>query len=98
MRGRGSLQTRALSIWAGMLCAVLAALGNYSVAWAQRPGETDDQTALAVPRIALRGTAGVGLPQPLSPSDAALIRRIFSLQDSGSVADAARETGQLGND
>jgi soluble lytic murein transglycosylase len=98
MRGRGSLQTRALSIWAGMLCAVLAALGDYSVAWAQRPGETDDQTALAVPRIALRGTAGVGLPQPLSPSDAALIRRIFSLQDSGSVADAARETGRLGND
>jgi soluble lytic murein transglycosylase len=98
MRGRGSLQTRALVIWAGMLCAVLAALGDYSVAQAQRTGETDNQTALAVPRIGLHGAAGVGLPQPLSPSQAALIRRIFSLQDAGSVADAARETGRLEND
>ncbi len=97
MRGWGSLQTRALMIWVGMLCAVLAAQGNYSVAQAQRPGETDDQTALAVPRVGLRGAAGVGLPQPLSPSEAALIRRIFSLQDSGSVADAARETARLEN-
>jgi soluble lytic murein transglycosylase len=98
MRGRGSLQTRALVIWAGMLCAVLAALGNYSVAQAQSAGETDNQTALAVPRIGLRGAAGVGLPQPLSPSQAALIRRIFSLQDAGAVADAARETARLDSD
>ena len=33
-----------------------------------------------------------------SPSEAVLVRRIFLLQDSGSVADAARETGRLGND
>ncbi len=98
MRGRGSLQTRALMIWAGMLCAVLAALGNYSVAQAQSAGETDNQTALAVPRIGLRGAPGVGLPQPLSPSQAALIRRIFTLQDSGALADAVRETGRLDSD
>ena len=98
MRARGSLQTRALMIWAGMLCAVLTALGNYSVARAQSVGETDNQTALAVPRIELRGAAGVGFPQPLSPSQSALIRRIFILQGTGSMADAVRETGRLESD
>ena len=89
MRGRGSLRTRALAIWAGMLGAVLAASGNYSVAQAQSSGETGDQTALAVPRVGLRGAAGVALPQPLPPSEAALVRRIFSLQAAGSLAEAA---------
>ena len=56
---------------------------------------TDDQTAFAVPRIALGTTAEVALPQPLAPSEAARIRRIFALQAQGDVADAARETGQL---
>lgn len=95
MRGRGSLPTRALTIWVGMLCAVLVAPGYYSVAQAQRTGTTDDQTALAVPRVGLRGAAGVGLPQPLPPSEAVRIRRIFSLQDSGTMADAVRETERL---
>src|SRR5579872_1043340 len=95
MRGRGSLTTRALAIWAGMLCAVLTAPGNYSVAQTQRAGTTDDQTALAVPRVGLRGTSAVALPQPLPPSEAARIRRIFSLQDKGSIPEAARESGQL---
>ena len=97
MRGRGSLHTRALLIWVGMPCAVLVALGNYSVAQAQRPGDADDQTALAAPRIGLRGAPGIGLPQPLSPSEAARTRRIFSLQDSGAIADLARETDRLEN-
>jgi soluble lytic murein transglycosylase-like protein len=78
-----------------MLCAVLAAPWSYSVAQAQRSGTTDDQTALAVPRVGLHGAAGVGIPQPLAPSEAARIRRIFSLQDSGSQAEAARETERL---
>ena len=81
-----------------MLVAVLGAASNYSVAQAQGTGETGDQTALAVPRIGLRGAAGVGLPQPLSPSEAVQVRRIFSLQGGGSVAEAARETGRLQND
>jgi soluble lytic murein transglycosylase len=95
MRGRGSLPTCALAIWAGMLCAVLIAPWSYSVAQTQRAGTTDDQTALAVPRVGLRGTTGVALPQPLPPSEAARIRRIFSLQDKGSVPEAARESEQL---
>jgi soluble lytic murein transglycosylase len=98
MRGRGSLRTRALAIWAGMLGAVLAASGNYSVAQAQSAGETGDQTALAVPRVGLRGAAGVALPQPLPPSEAALVRRIFSLQAAGSLAEAQRDTLKLQND
>ena len=97
MRGRGLRQTRALVTWAGMLVAVLAASGNYSIAQAQRPDETD-QTALAVPRVALRGAAGVGVPQPLSPGETSQIRRIFSLQGAGALTEAARDTEHLKND
>ena len=98
MRGRGSRLTRALLTWVGVFAAVLSAAGSYSIAQAQGPGETADQTAVAVPRVGLRGAAGVGLPQPLSPSEAAQVRRIFSLQGAGSVAEAARETERLQND
>jgi soluble lytic murein transglycosylase len=97
MRGQGLRQTRALLTWAGMVAAVLVAAGNYSIAQAQRPDEKD-QTALAVPRVALRGAEGVGVPQPLSPSEASQVRRIFSLQGSGALAEAARETERLKND
>src|SRR5947209_2701073 len=98
MRGRGSLQTCALALGAGVLVAVLSATGNYSVAQTQGTGETGDQTALAVPRVGLRGAAGVALPQPLSPSEAALARRIFALQDAGSVGEAEKEMARLQND
>jgi soluble lytic murein transglycosylase-like protein len=53
---------------------------------------------MAVPRVDMRGASGVGLPQPLSAADVGLIRRIFSLQAGGSVAEAARETERLQND
>jgi soluble lytic murein transglycosylase len=96
MRWRGSQPTRALPLWAWMFCAVLAAAGDYSVAHAQRAGQ-DDQAALAVPRVALRGAAGVAMPQPLAPSDAARIKRIFSLQAAGNLAEARRETERLDN-
>ncbi len=88
---------RPLWHWVGVFCAVLAAAGNYSVANAQRAGETDDQTALAAPRIGLHGASGVALPQPLAPSEAARVRRIFALQASGNVAEAARESERLEN-
>jgi soluble lytic murein transglycosylase len=98
MRERGSRLTRALLTWVGVFAAVLSAAGSYSIAQAQGPGETADQTAVAVPRVGLRGAAGVGLPQPFSPSEAAQVRRIFSLQGAGSVAEAVRETERLQND
>jgi soluble lytic murein transglycosylase len=50
---------------------------------------------MAVPRIALHDADEVGLPQPLSPSEAVQIRRIFALQASGAFAEAARETDRL---
>ncbi|HTW68805.1 MAG TPA: transglycosylase SLT domain-containing protein [Acetobacteraceae bacterium] len=56
---------------------------------------TDDQTAFAVPRLALGSTAEVALPQPLAPSEAARIRKIFALQAKGDITDAARDTAQL---
>jgi hypothetical protein len=80
-----------------MLVAVLAAVSDYPIAQAQGSGETADQTTLAVPRVSLPGAAGVGLPQPLSPGDATLTRRIFALQHTGSVAEAVRETARLQN-
>jgi peptidoglycan lytic transglycosylase len=98
MRGRGSRQTSALSHWAGLFVAVLAASGCYSIAQAQGTGETGDQTALAIPRIGLPGAASVGFPQPLSLADAVQVRRIFALQARGSVAEAGRDTEHLQND
>ena len=77
-----------------MFCAVLAAAGDYSVAHAERAGQAD-QAALAVPRVAVRGAAGVAMPQPLAPSEAARIKRIFALQAAGNFADARRETERL---
>lgn len=81
-----------------MLVAVLTAAGNYSFAQTQRAGESGDQTALAVPRIGIHGTAGIAMPQPLSPSEAALVRGIFAMQDRGAVADAQKETARLQNE
>src|SRR5690348_7776212 len=95
MRWRGFQPTRALSLWGWMFCAVLAAAGDYSIAHAQRADQSD-QAALAVPRVAMRGAAGVAMPQPLAPSDAARIKRIFALQAAGNLAEARRDTERLG--
>src|SRR5580698_9185826 len=59
------------------------------------PQSSADDTALAMPRVALHGASGVALPQPLPPSEAARIRRIFALQSRGDLAGAERETGRL---
>lgn len=45
--------------------------------------------------MATHGGAGVALPRPLPPSDAARIRRIFALQDTGNIPAALRETELL---
>jgi soluble lytic murein transglycosylase len=50
---------------------------------------------MALPRNATRGGAGITLPTPLSPSEAARGRRVFTLQERGLLADAARETALL---
>ena len=78
-----------------MFYAAIAVVGGYSIAHAQTMRGTDDQAAFAVPRLALGTTAEVALPQPLAPSEAARIRRIFALQAKGDIADAARDTSEL---
>jgi soluble lytic murein transglycosylase len=58
---------------------------------------TNDETAMAIPRLATHGGSGVALPQPLAPSDAARIRRIFAMQAHGDLTGASRETASLTN-
>jgi soluble lytic murein transglycosylase-like protein len=51
---------------------------------------------MAIPRIEAPGkTPELALPQPLAPSDAARIRRIFADQAHGRMAQAAQGTGEL---
>ena len=56
---------------------------------------TFDDTAFARPRVDPRGASGVALPQPLPPSEAARIKRIFDHQARGDMAAAIRETAEL---
>lgn len=70
------------------------------------PDTPTEETALAVPRLApaMGGLAGAPLPQPLAPSEAVLIRRVFAAQARGNIQEAARiaagiDTGtSLGSD
>jgi soluble lytic murein transglycosylase-like protein len=54
-----------------------------------------DDTALAIPRLAPRLLEGVALPQPLPPSEAARIHRVFALQHAGNMREAEREAALL---
>ena len=54
---------------------------------------------MAIPRVLPpAGSSGVGLPQPLPPSEAARVRRIFALQRHGLIPAAVAETGRLADD
>jgi soluble lytic murein transglycosylase-like protein len=76
--------------------ALLLLVGTTMIAGAQVPafGQRADQTAMSVPRPTLSGGIA-GFPQPLAPSDAARLRRIFELQSRGENAAAAREVERL---
>jgi len=51
---------------------------------------------MAMPRVAMHGgNWGVALPEPLLPSDAARVRRIFALQARGDIPSARRATSEL---
>ena len=55
-----------------------------------------EDTALAIPRITTTGDAApVALPQPLAPSEAVRVRRIFALQARGDIPAAVAESDQL---
>ena len=62
------------------------------------PPPTGEEQALAIPRIATPGGSGVALPQPLPPSEAVKLRRIFALQAHGDIPAALRETARLDTD
>lgn len=76
--------------------AVTLLLGTTMVVGVQVPaiGQRADQTAMSVPRPALQGGVA-GFPQPLAPSDATRLRRIFELQGRGEMTAAAREVERL---
>ncbi len=67
------------------------ASGNGKVAQAA------DETAYAAPRVPLRAAPEVAFPQPLTPGDVALMRRIFAFQASGNILDAVRSSSELEN-
>ncbi len=76
--------------------ALVLLVGTTMLAGAQVPafGQRADQTAMSVPRPSTQGGIA-GFPQPLAPSDAARLRRIFELQARGENAAAAREVERL---
>jgi soluble lytic murein transglycosylase-like protein len=76
--------------------AITLAIGATMFAGVQAPafGQRADQTAMSVPRPATQGGIA-GFPQPLAPSDAARLRRIFELQQRSEMAAAAREAERL---
>jgi soluble lytic murein transglycosylase-like protein len=94
MRGIGCTLSRLPAAWALLAGAAILAVASAEKAYAGTLAGADD-TAMAIPRVAPHGAAGVALPQPLPPSEAVRIRRIFALQSRGDLAGAERETGRL---
>lgn len=54
-----------------------------------------DETAMAIPRVAAPDGSGASLPQPLAPSTAQRLRRLFALQQSGDIPQVLRQTAAL---
>lgn len=106
MRGIGHTLSRLPAARAFIAGAAILA-GAMASAQAQVPGSGNgsgkgpsaggrtDEVALAVPRVVLPGGGGVALPQPLRPSEAARIRRIFAWQAQGNIPAALRATDEL---
>ncbi len=106
MRGIGSTLSRlpaarAFLAGAAFLASTAVRPGMSQAAPMEASGP--DETALAVPRVHLPGAlpggpSGVGLPQPLAPSEAARLRRIFALQRAGDMPAAIAATAELTDD
>lgn len=77
-----------------LLAASAILAGAAGPAGGDRSGDLTEDTALAIPRISL-GTQRVALPQPLAPSEAARIRRIFALQAKNDIPAALAEFEQV---
>ena len=76
------------------LIAGVALLAGSVSSTAAPTGVAGEETAFVNPHITLgagNGLDGADLPQPLAPSDALRLRRIFQLQSLGHIAEAAAE-------
>ena len=80
-----------------LLAGAYVAPSERERAWAESAPPPADDTALAVPRITLPLGGNVPLPTPLSPSEAAQVRRVFGLQSANKLDQADRETSLLGD-
>jgi soluble lytic murein transglycosylase len=69
-----------------------AILAGATLTKANAQTQAIDDTAFAIPRMDPRGSSGIALPQPLPPSEAARIKRIFALQGRGDISQAAAQT------
>ena len=56
-----------------------------------------DEAAYAAPRVPQRAAPEVAFPQPLTPGDVALMRRIFAFQAAGNIPEAVRSSSELEN-
>ncbi len=99
MRGIGRTISRlfaARAVLAGAAILAGTALRPGPAEGSSGPAQHPDETAMAVPRIYPQaGASGLGLPQPLAPSEAARIRRIFALQRQNLIPAAIAETAKL---
>ncbi|MBN9562168.1 MAG: lytic transglycosylase domain-containing protein [Alphaproteobacteria bacterium] len=95
MRGIGSAISRLPLARAFIAGAAILAGAFAPAAQAQDTPNSGDEAAMAIPRAPSIHGGPVSLPEPLAPSEAARIRRIFTLQAHGRMAEAARETGLL---
>ncbi len=81
---------RALLAGAAILAGAAGPVGGKTAV------DASEDTALAIPRIsASGGSTRVALPQPIAPSEAERIRRIFALQAKTDIPAAIAETEQL---
>lgn len=97
---RGIIISRLSATRAVLAGALLAGAAlRPAVAGAADQAQTPEETALAMPRVKPpAGAGGLGLPQPLPPSEAARIRRIFAFQRNGDIPKAVAETTRLTDD
>src|SRR5271168_1488274 len=96
MRGTVHSLSRLPAARAFIAGAALLAGAMVSAAHAQDFGSGNgDESAMALPRNATRGSGGVVLPHPLAPSEANRVGRVFALQENGSLDKAIREAEAL---
>ena len=97
MRETGKTFSRRRAVCTMATGVALGAIATTPPALGDNQG-ISNQTAMAIPHLVAPGVmSNVALPQPLSPSDAARVRRILADQAHRRMADAEYQTGLLDN-